>query len=352
MILVAYGTRPEIIKLFPVINELTEQGMPFKTLFTGQQRDLYEDVKDLVPQPDFNFSEYFSGTNKHNTLGMSFVKICKASEKLFNEHLFDIILIQGDTTTAWALAQMAFYHGVKIAHVEAGLRTFDLGNPYPEELNRTLISQVAHLNFAPTKQAYENLINSGARNVHLVGNTIVDAVHYFKDSLGLQNGTSNQVLVTLHRRENHTIMGQLFDQLQVIAEENPDLEFIFPIHPNPEVKKHASRLKANNIRVTSPISYREMLQLISQALFIISDSGGIQEEATCFNKKVVVVRKKTERPETIEVGLGQLADEDIRNSIEWAKMPISQRTVSPYGDGDAAEKIVQLLYNKVYNAPT
>jgi len=347
MILVAYGTRPEIIKLFPIINELKVQRLPFKTLFTGQQLDLYEDVKGLVPKPDFSFSGYFSGENKHNTLGISFVKICEASEKFFSAHRFKIVIVQGDTTTAWALAQMAFYNRIKIAHVEAGLRTFDMKNPYPEELNRTLITQVAYLNFAPTKHAYDNLINSGAKNVLLVGNTIVDAVNYFKTSLGLHEDKSNKILVTLHRRENHKIMWQLFDGLQMVAEKNPELELIFPMHPNPEVKKHKSRLKAKNIQVIPPIGYPEMLKLISQAVFIISDSGGIQEEATCFNKKVIVVRKKTERPETIEIGLGKLAGENIKDSIEWAKTPLSQITKSPYGDGNTAEKIVQLLYKNL-----
>ena len=343
MILVAYGTRPEIIKLFPIINEFKFRKLPFKTLFTGQQLDLYEDVKSLVPTPDFSFSEYFSGEDKHNTLGMSFFKICKAAEKLFNEHRFDIAIIQGDTTTAWALAQMAFYNGIKIAHVEAGLRTFDLENPYPEELNRTLITQVAYLNFAPTKQAHDNLINSGAKNVHFVGNTIVDAVNYFKASLDLHEDKSNKILVTLHRRENHKIMGRLFDELQVVAEKNPELELIFPIHPNPEVRKHKSRLKAENIQIIPPIGYPEMLALINQALFIISDSGGIQEEATCFNKKVVVVREKTERSETIDIGLGKLVGNDIRNHIDWALMSPPNITESPYGDGHTAQRIVNIL---------
>jgi len=241
------------------------------------------------------------------------------------------------------LAQMAFYNEIKVAHVEAGLRTFDLENPYPEELNRTLITQIAYLNFAPTKQAYDNLINSGAKNVHLVGNTIVDAVNYFKASLGLHEDKSSKVLVTLHRRENHTIMGQLFEELQVVAENNPELEFIFPIHPNPKVKKHKSIFKAKNIQVIPPIGYPEMLKLISQALFIISDSGGIQEEATCFNKKVVVVRKKTERPETIEIGLGQLTGKNIQNCIKWAKIPPAPITSSPYGDGHTAQRIANIL---------
>ena len=345
MILVAYGTRPEIIKLFPVIKELSARDVPFQTLFTGQQMDLFRDVKDLVPKPDCSFSEYFSNENRHNTLGTSFIKICEASEKFFSSHRFEFVIVQGDTTTAWALSQMAFYNKIKIAHVEAGLRTFDWENPYPEELNRTLISQVSHFNFAPTKRAYENLIHFGAKNVHLVGNTILDAVNYFKSSLGLIETHFNKVLVTLHRRENHPIMGLLFAELQKVAEKNSDLEFIFPIHPNPEVNKHRTRLKASNIQVIPPIRYPEMLTLVSQVLFIISDSGGIQEEATCFNKKVIVVREKTERPETLELGLGQLAGKNIQHFIAWAREPPKPVHQSPYGDGYAAKRIVQITCN-------
>ncbi len=350
MILVAYGTRPEIIKLFPVIRELREQRIPFQTLFTGQQIDLFEDVKELVPQPDFSFADSFSGSGKHNTLGTSFIKICAASEQLFTDESFDMAVVQGDTTTAWALAQTAFYNGIRVAHVEAGLRTFDLANPYPEELNRTLIDQVAHLNFAPTKAAKKNLVRMGARNIHLVGNTIVDAVHYFKDRLGLKVITSNRVLITLHRRENHAIMDELFDELQNIAVGNPDLEFILPIHPNPNVTRHRSRLKAENIRVISPVGYPEMLKLMSQAFFMISDSGGIQEEATCFNKKVIIVRKVTERPEVVEAGLGVLAGQEIGKYIEWAKVPNEPLKKSPYGKGDAAKKIVRIISEKIGSA--
>jgi UDP-N-acetylglucosamine 2-epimerase (non-hydrolysing) len=343
MILVAYGTRPEIIKLFPVIRELREQRIPFKTLFTGQQIDLFEDVKELVPQPDFSFAESFSGSGKHNTLGTSFIKICAASERLFADQPFDMVVVQGDTTTAWALAQTAFYNGIRVAHVEAGLRTFDLENPYPEELNRTLIDQVAYFNFAPTEQARKNLLRMGARNIHLVGNTIVDAVNYFKDRLGLKVIHSKKVLITLHRRENHTIMDELFDELQKIAIGNPDMEFLLPIHPNPNVTRHRSRLKAENIHVIPPVSYPEMLKLMSQAFFMISDSGGIQEEATCFNKKVIIVRKVTERPEVVDMGLGVLAGQEIAKYIDWAKIPSGLMKKSPYGNGHAAKKIVQII---------
>lgn len=344
MILVAYGTRPEIIKLFPVVHELKRRAIPGSTLFTGQQTDLYEDVRDLIPPPDFSFADYFSGDRKHNTLGESYVKICQAAEALFQSHRFDCVVVQGDTTTALALAQMAFYNGVKVAHVEAGLRTFDPANPYPEELNRTLIDQVAHLNFAPTKTAKKNLLKIGARNIHLVGNTIVDAVHYFRDRIGLKATTSsNKVVVTLHRRENHAIMDKLFDALQNIAAGHPDLEFILPIHPNPNVTRHRKRLRAKNIRVIPPVGYLEMLKMMSQAFFLISDSGGIQEEATCFNKKVIIVRKVTERPEVVDMGLGVLAGREIEKHLEWARTPPSAARKSPYGNGDAAGKIVRII---------
>lgn len=343
MILIAYGTRPEIIKLFPVIHELKAKGYPFKTLFTGQQTDLYEDVKDLVPTPDFSFAGSFRGRGKHNTLGMSFIKICEASERLFVSHPFDVVVVQGDTTTAWALAQMAFYNGIKVSHVEAGLRTFDLQNPFPEELNRTLIGQVAHFNLAPTELAKENLLKLGARNVYVTGNTIVDAVNYFKKRLALKTYRSNQVLVTLHRRENHAIMDRLFDELDNVAVNHPDLDFILPIHPNPNVNMHRERLKAGNVRVIQPVGYPDMLKLMSRARFMISDSGGIQEEATCFNKKVIIVRKVTERPEVVEMGLGILAGQEIGKHIEWAKVPPGSPSKSPYGKGDAAKKIVRIL---------
>lgn len=347
MILVAFGTRPEIIKLFPVIKELSRQKLPFRTLFSGQQLDLYEDVKELVPTPDYSFAGCFSGSGKHNSLGTSFVKICEAAETLFSDLDFDMVVVQGDTTTAWALAQMAFYNNIKVAHVEAGLRTHDLNNPYPEELNRTLIAQVAYLNFAPTTRAYDNLVKSGARNIYLTGNTIVDSVNYFKELLRFREERSNKVLVTMHRRENHVFMDHLFDELQMVASENPELEFIFPLHPNPNVTRHKHRLTSCNIKVIPPIGYMEMLQLISKVCFIISDSGGIQEEATCFNKKVLIVREKTERVEVVDAGLGILAGKEIKKFIDWAKTPPEPVKKSPYGDGDAANKIVSILSKNV-----
>lgn len=344
MILVAYGTRPEIIKLFPVVRELQRRRVPFKTLFTGQQTDLYADVKDLLPPPDYSFAQHFSGVDKHNTLAKSFIKICSAAEELFASHGFDTVVVQGDTTTAWALSLIGYYNKIHVAHVEAGLRTFDLDNPFPEEANRVLIGQLAAVSFAPTRGAQQNLERSGTRNIHLVGNTIVDAVELIRKEYGVAvPDNCNAVLVTLHRRENHEIMDQLFDELNRAAVAYPELDFVLPMHPNPNVQKHRSRFTAPNLSVIAPVGYIDMLGMIASSAFIITDSGGLQEEASCFNKKVLIVRETTERPEIIDVGLGRLVGKEILANIEWARILPTTVVSSPFGDGHSAERVVEVI---------
>lgn len=344
MILVAYGTRPEIIKLFPVVRELKRTGTPFKTLFTGQQTDLYADVKDLVPAPDYSFAQHFSGADKHNTLAKSFIKICSAAEELFAAHKFTTVIVQGDTTTAWALAQIGFYNKIRVAHVEAGLRTFDLENPFPEEANRVLIGQLASINFAPTTGSQQNLERSGAQNIHMVGNTVVDAVEIIRKEYQLASPeTPSTVLVTLHRRENHEIMDQLFDELNRVANAYPALNFVLPIHPNPNVQKHRNRFTARNMNVVAPVGYIDMLRLIASSAFLITDSGGLQEEASCFNKKVLIVRETTERPEIIDAGLGRLVGKEIYANIAWALEQPAALATSPFGDGQSAVSIVKII---------
>jgi UDP-N-acetylglucosamine 2-epimerase (non-hydrolysing) len=346
MILIAYGTRPEIIKLFPVVRELQRKHIPFQTLFTGQQTDLYTDVSDLMPAPDYTFAEKFSGQGKHNGLAESYIKISAAAAELFAEHKFSKIVVQGDTTTAWALSLIGFYNRIKIAHVEAGLRTFDLDNPFPEEANRALIAQIAWLNFAPTARAKKNLEESGAKNIHMVGNTVVDAVNLIKEQHGLDDiHRNNKVLVTLHRRENHQIMEHLFKEINSLAVSYPDLEFVLPIHPNPNVRKHREILKAKNVHVIEPVGYLEMLELIAASRAIITDSGGLQEEASCFNKRVLIARETTERPELVDVGLGKLVGKEIVSNFGWALDPVTELSNSPFGDGKASERIVGLLTN-------
>jgi len=344
MILVAYGTRPEIIKLFPVVRELQSRGVPFRTLFTGQQIDLFNDVKDLMPEPDFTFSEKFTGREKHGTLAQSFVKICVAADSLFHRHQFTCVVVQGDTTTASAIAQMAFFNKIPVAHVEAGLRTFDLANPYPEEANRSVIGQIATVNFAPTPRAQKNLEAFGARNVHLTGNTIVDAVRILSQERGVQNPTSSRkVLATLHRRENHEFMAELFGQLDAVALAHPDFDFVLPIHPNPNVFRHRSRITSANFRVIAPVGYLDMLRMVAGSAFVITDSGGLQEECACFGKRVLIVRETTERPEVVEAELGRLVGRNIIGNIEWAMSRPAEYPAALFGDGYSAQRIVETL---------
>jgi UDP-N-acetylglucosamine 2-epimerase (non-hydrolysing) len=297
-----------------------------------------------LPDPDFSFAHHFAGQKKHNTLAASFIKICSAAEELFSKHRFEFVVVQGDTTTASALAQTAFYNNIRVAHVEAGLRTFDLNNPFPEEANRSIIGQIASVNFAPTPAAQSNLVKAGARNIHLVGNTIVDAVNTIKRDRHIEsNLESNDVLITLHRRENHGIMDKIFDELNRVALSQPEFRFTLPIHPNPNVKKHQQRLDAKNIQIINPVGYVDMLRMIAGSRFVITDSGGIQEECSCFNKKVLIVRETTERPEIIEIGLGKLVGENIFDNIIWASSTNQKKLTSPFGDGLASIKIAEVL---------
>lgn len=336
MILVAYGTRPEIIKLFPLVRELKRQQIPFKTLFTGQHLDLYQDVKDLMPEPDYklnNTGEFYS------SLAESFCRICNSVEKVISEGNFRLIIIQGDTTTACAIAKVAFYNQTKVAHVEAGLRTYDLSNPFPEEANRRVISLIADINFAPTQCAYQNLKNEGAGNIYLTGNTIVDALDCFEIDISFEK----LALITIHRRENHEKMEAIFSQLNRAAIEYPEINFIFPIHPNPNVQKYKDLLRGNNLKVIEPLGYQEMLGYISRAMCIISDSGGLQEEAVYFGKRILIVRKVTERPETIETGFGKLVDSNIVKHLDWALTRSDPPDQNPFGDGKSSARIVEII---------
>jgi len=341
MILVAYGTRPEIIKLFPLIRQLKRKGLPFKTLFTGQHLDLYEDVKDLIPYPDYNLNESYESST---SLAESFCRICNLVEKVITKEKFKLIIIQGDTTTACAIAQIAFYHQIKIGHVEAGLRTYDLSNPYPEEANRRVISLLANYNFAPTKRAYQNLKKEGVQKVFLTGNTIVDALDSFKCEIEFDN----IVLITIHRRENHKNLEKIFNEINRVASKYPEINFFFPIHPNPKVQKFKNMLKGDNLSVIEPIEYQKMLGYICRAMCIISDSGGLQEEAVYFGKRILVVRKVTERPETIEAGFGKLVDLNIVEHIDWGLKRSNPPGANPFGDGKSSIRIVDIIKEELY----
>ena len=333
-ILVCYGTRPEIIKLAPIINVLKNTKIDFKTIFTGQHTDLYNDVKDLIPEPNYHL-----GIMKHNqTLNDILVNISKGFTKILKSENPDIVIVQGDTSTVLTCALNAYYENIDIGHVEAGLRSHNLQSPYPEEGNRQIVSRIATYNWAPTEIAYNNLTKENISNIFLTGNTIVDACRMYNYKIKY----NNKVLVTLHRRENFgNKIIKLFKELNYLATNNKQLKFIFPMHPNPNIQKHKHLL--TEIKIIKPLKYKDLLKLLSEVNFVISDSGGIQEECASFNKKILVCRDNTERPEGVNAGFAKIIGTDIINNFEWANKNCRWEGNNPYGNGDAAKKIIQSL---------
>jgi len=333
-ILITYGTRPEIIKLNPVILELDKRGLSFKTVFTGQHQELYDDVKDLLPKPDYHLSIM----QENQTL----TNIMSAISSRFGEILIDeapdLLIVQGDTSTVAISALIAFYERIPVGHVEAGLRTYDLSSPFPEEGNRQIVSRLAKYNWAPTKLAAKQLKEEKVHNIIVTGNTIVDACNNFNYPIAYEN----KVLITLHRRENFGIkMEKIFNEIELLALKHAELEFIFPMHPNPNVQKLKPILK--HVNVIDTLGYSKMMKLLASVKFVISDSGGIQEECATFNKKVLVCRNTTERSEGIDAGFAKLVDTDIINNFQWANDNPEWKGKNPFGDGKASKYIVDSI---------
>ncbi len=333
-ILISYGTRPEIIKLSPIIRELDKRGISFKTVFTGQHRELYDDVKDLVPEPDFHLDimkENQTLTDILSSISLRFGEILRSENP-------DLLIVQGDTSTVAISALIAFYEKVPVGHVEAGLRTYDLTSPFPEEGNRQMVSRIASYNWAPTELAAKQLKKENVGNITVTGNTVIDACKKFNYPISYEN----KVLITLHRRENFgSPMEKIFSEIDLLAKEYSHLEFIFPMHPNPNVQKLRPILK--NVNIIDPLGYSEMMQLLSKVKFVISDSGGVQEECAAFGKKVLVCRNTTERPEGLDAGFAKLVHTNIVEHFNWANKSPKWSGANPYGDGKASQKIIETI---------
>ena len=313
---------------------MDKRDIPFKTIFTGQHRELYDDVKDLVPTPDYHLSIM----EKNQTLTDILSKISLTFGEILNKESPDLLIVQGDTSTVAVTSLIAFYEKIPVGHVEAGLRTYNLGSPFPEEGNRQIVSRFAQYNWAPTEWAANNLKNEMVGNIFVTGNTVIDSCLNFNFPITY----NNKILVTLHRRENFGAkMTKLFTELECLAKKHPKLEFIFPMHPNPNVQKLRPILK--NINIINPLGYSDMMELLSQVKFVISDSGGIQEECAAFGKKVLVCRDTTERPEGIKAGFAKLIDTNIINNFEWANNNPKWNGENPYGDGKASQKIIETI---------
>ena len=333
MLLISFGTRPEWIKIKPVVDAI-EGKIPFKILFTGQHTSLVEEyLKDT-----FVVNEIGSGDNRLDSI------VCSLLNK---DNLFEgvsHVMVHGDTTSAFAVGLAAFHRNIPVIHLEAGLRTFDRQNPYPEEFNRTAISSLASIHLCPTQSAAENVISMvGADSqIFVTGNTVLDNL------IGLSPEIENKVLVTMHRRENHKRIKEWFRIINDLAIENPDLEFVLPLHPNPNVSKYRFQLK--NVTVVDPLSYDDCLDFIRTCKVIITDSGGIQEESSFLKKKCIVCRKTSERAE----GLGTFAfmcphpnmlKPAFDGIIQSGEFIVNEDC--PYGDGKASERIVKVLKNEI-----
>lgn len=353
-----YGTRPEIIKLMPVIREAKKYDF-FEVVIinSGQHSEMLSEAENLFGiNPDYNL-RLMSHNQKLEDLTE---KLIHSISKLLVKLRPDFIIVQGDTTTAMCSALSAFYLNINVAHVEAGLRSFDLNQPFPEEFNRKVISIMASLNFAPTSKAGENLLREGIADskIFVTGNTIIDAVklisteHKFK--FIKQNKLSARILVTAHRRENHKQgIKQICDAIKLINKKVEGIEFVWPVHPNPNVTKVVNKeLKGiKNVNLLKPISYLELLKLINSSFLIWTDSGGIQEEVTALKKPVLILRNVTERPEVITAGFGIIVGTNpkrivnntislIKNENKYLKMINGS---NPFGNGNASKKILSIL---------
>jgi UDP-N-acetylglucosamine 2-epimerase (non-hydrolysing) len=330
MILVAYGTRPEKIKVDPLINMLPKG--KYKTVFTGQHTSLLENS-------EFDYKlEIENGDNRLDSIVRSCLNVKNIWDGITH------VLVQGDTTSAFAMALAAFHRNIKIIHLEAGLRTYDLENPFPEEANRGMISKMADIHLCPTVFNAGNLAREGAdqKRVFVVGNTGLDSIAHLREKIR----SDKKILITLHRRENHDTIDKWFEVIDKLASKYKEYEFVLPIHPNPNVKKHAHILK--NVKAVEPMDRDELLDFLVTCSLVITDSGGIQEECSFFDKPALVCRKVTERPESVGItsflvdinSLDVIFDYRI-NNLKFSSVWTGNKC--PYGDGKSSEKIIKIF---------
>lgn len=352
------GTRPEVIKMAPVIAAIRASGTmePF-VVCTAQHRQLLDDmltIFNITPDVDMNIMQH------NQSLATLTGNLFTNMEKLFLKEKFDAVIAQGDTTTTMVASQIAFYHRIPYGHVEAGLRSYDLYHPFPEEMNRVFVSQVATWHFVPTAGEKENLLKERVpdKNIFITGNTVIDALYLIaKRNTPLPESipaAKRMILMTLHRRESFgKPIQDIFAAVKLLVEKFPDIQIVYPVHPNPNVHDTAVNMlgKVPGVTLIDPQPYDVFVSLMNHAYFMMSDSGGIQEEAPALNKPVIVLRDVTERPLVIELGLGKLVGTDKDRIVEVTSELLTnqdsynsmRKGISPYGDGHAAQRIVDVM---------
>lgn len=368
-VLLVFGTRPEAIKMAPLALKLKQQVVDFeaKVCVTGQHRQMLDQVLELFNlKPDFDLNLMKPG----QTLSDITSGVLKGLEQVFTEWTPDVVLVHGDTATTFAASLAAYYHKIAVGHVEAGLRTGDIYSPWPEEANRKLTGALTTYHFAPTQSSYNNLIkeNIDPKNITITGNTVIDALLTVKEKVETDRAVIAQfeqqfdfldpnkklILVTGHRREN---FGQGFlnicTALANIAKQYPDVQIVYPVHLNPNVQKPVNELLSgiSNIYLIAPQDYLPFVYLMNRSYLILTDSGGIQEEAPSLGKPVLVMRDTTERPEAVDAGTVKLVGTDAaliqQSVIELLENSSLYQTMAaahnPYGDGTACTQIIEVL---------
>lgn len=360
-VMVVFGTRPEAIKMAPLVLQLKKQSEKFETMtvVTAQHRQMLDQVLQTFNiEPDIDLDIMI----KQQTLTDITVKILAKLDKLLKEMKPDIILVHGDTTTTFAASLAAFYNQVRIGHVEAGLRTWEKYSPFPEEMNRQMTDAVTDLYFAPTMQSKVNLIkeNHDEKNIFVTGNTAIDALkltvqeHYHHDILAQIAPNRRLILVTMHRRENQgEPMRRVFSTLRQVVEAHDDVEVVYPVHLSPAVQEVAQAILSNHpqIHLIEPLDVVDFHNIAARSYFIMSDSGGVQEEAPSLGKPVLVLRDTTERPEGVSAGTLKLVGTESKNIHEAIETLLTDEIVyrqmsqasNPYGDGRASERIVEAI---------
>lgn len=357
-----FGTRPEAIKMAPLVKELAScDDIESICCLTGQHREMLDSVMDIFQlKSDFDLNIM----EKCQTLSSITTKTLLGMEQVMQRCRPDMVLVHGDTSTTFAGALSAFYHQIPVGHVEAGLRTWDKYSPFPEEMNRTLVGDIADLHFSPTKANAENLCREGIKgNIFITGNTAIDAMRYtVQESFRFGTEILNQldfcqkrvIVVTCHRRENYgKPMEEIMKAIAAVAEQNADVEVVYPVHLSPVVRECAGKYLGGKERIhlIEPLDVQQMHNLIARCHMVMTDSGGLQEEAPALGKPVLVMRKETERPEAIAAGTALLIGVEYDRILAHANRLLCDpshygrmaRAVNPYGDGRACQRITQAI---------
>ncbi|ALF18695.1 non-hydrolyzing UDP-N-acetylglucosamine 2-epimerase [Fusobacterium animalis] len=357
---IIFGTRPEAIKVAPVYINLKKNGINVKAVVTGQHKEMLYQVLELFGiNPDYDIGIMKEGQGLSELTGRLLIEL----DKIVKKEKFTYILVQGDTTSALTGALVAFYNKIPVGHIEAGLRTRNIYSPFPEEANRKVIANISNVHFTPTEINTKNLLNEGylRENIIKTGNTVIDALYWVKDKkkndieivkkkYGIEN--KKYILLTMHRRENWgRPMEQILKAIRDYLESMPNLYLVFPMHLNPLIREITLKILKDFERkiLLEPLSYLEFIAVMDGAEYIMTDSGGIQEEAPSLGKPTLILRDTTERPEAISAGTAKLVGTDYQEVIKYMKLlegdlyEKMSRAVNPYGDGKASERIIQYL---------